>query len=152
MGKECLVMAIQDSLTGLLYSQSALKEWVTHEFNRSERYGSPFTLVRLDLPELAQMDHAARRIAFSAIAKVVKDNTRQTDLCGRVGRTKLYVLMTGTARDESGLLTERLREKLLSLKFVNKENKDFSPACYAEYSDYQKGSTSLESVLSFLSP
>lgn len=143
-------MPIHDSVTGLLYSHSALKEWLNHEFNRSERYGSPFTVVRLDLPELAQMDQSARRIAFSAIAKVIKENIRQTDLCARVGKSRLYILMTSTGRQEAVMLSERLSARLQGLKFVDKQLREFSPSCQADFIEYQKDKVALEQMQAFL--
>ncbi|MBI1784489.1 diguanylate cyclase [Candidatus Sumerlaeota bacterium] len=144
-------MAIYDSVTGLLYSQSALREWITHEINRSIRYRSPFTLVKLEVAELQGVDHATRRKALSSVAKVLKENTRSTDICGRHGRTRLYVLMTGTSTEEARATIERLAAKIGELRFLLPNQHDyFSLTCQVAMAAYAEGIKDADQIFATL--
>ena len=133
-------MGIYDSVTGLLYSQSALREWITHEINRSIRYRSPFTLVKFEVKEFQGIDHATRKKALLAVAKVLKDNTRSTDICGRHGRTRLYILMTGTGTGDARATVERLASKIGELRFLRTNQQDyFSLSCEISMAEYTEG-------------
>lgn len=110
-------LAATDSLTGLC-NRRALGERLGVEFVRARRYGSPLSLLMLDVDQFKQYNDAFGHIAGDRILRTVghmlHDQARITDLPARYGGEEFAVVLPET--DASGALVaaERIRRALES--------------------------------------
>lgn len=105
-------LARRDSLTGL-YNRYALEEQATREARRCERYGTPLSLIMLDIdrfkPVNDRFGHAAGDEALRAVADLLLTSMRETDIAFRVGGEEFLVLLPDTSLEEASRSAERFR-------------------------------------------
>lgn len=93
---EVETLADRDVLTPLLNRRAFVRE--LHRIAAfSARYGSPASLVYLDLDDFKSVNdrfgHAAGDRALKAVARLLMDNTRETDIVGRLGGDEFAVIL-----------------------------------------------------------
>ena len=113
-------MALTDSLTDLP-NRRALEEWAGRQLRGAARHGYSIWVVYLDLDLFKNINdshgHDAGDEVLRKLAKILRENTRASDISGRIGGDEfLWVITHG---DEKGMRTavERLREQFSSQKF-----------------------------------
>ena len=108
-------IARTDGLTGL-NNRRAFYERGEDEFARTKRYGSPLTLVMLDIDHFKNINdtwgHAAGDEALRKIAEAITALLRETDFCGRVGGEEFGLLLPQTNREAGVALANRLRKRI----------------------------------------
>ncbi len=106
-------LAMTDELTGLTNRRSFYIQG-TKEIKRAERYGTPFSLLMLDLDEFKtindQFGHEAGDKMLQCIANILSANIRETDLLARMGGEEFSVILPNTSIQDAMRLTERLRQ------------------------------------------
>jgi two-component system, cell cycle response regulator len=110
--------AAVDELTGLA-NLRMFRARLADEHNRFARYGSPLSLVMIDVDKLKSINdehgHAAGSDALCAIADVLRRQARITDLAARYGGDEMVVLLPQTGLAEASVFAERLRSAVASL-------------------------------------
>lgn len=104
-------LAIRDSLTGL-YNRRHFFELAETEFSRSRRYGTPLSLIMLDIDGFKQVNdlygHGLGDQMLIALGDVFNKGLRATDVPGRYGGDEFVVLLPGSDTKAAKLVAERL--------------------------------------------
>ncbi|KAF0179945.1 MAG: PAS domain S-box/diguanylate cyclase (GGDEF) domain-containing protein [Nitrospirae bacterium] len=100
-------------LTGLLNRQSLL-DTLMREIDRTSRYGSPFSVIMLDVDRLKTLNdtfgyHAGDAV-LRQIASMMSSNMRRVDIAGRWGGGEFVVIAPETSESEATSLADRIRE------------------------------------------
>jgi diguanylate cyclase (GGDEF)-like protein len=102
-----------DSLTGLA-NRRALEDALAREMDRVRRYGSPLTVMMLDVDQLKAVNdaegHAAGDAVLRNLASLLVDTVRSVDAPGRWAGDEFFVVLPGTTATQA----ERLARRLLS--------------------------------------
>ncbi len=113
-------LAIRDELTGL-FNRKKLDEVLVNELRRSERFGHKFVLLFLDIDHFKDVNdnfgHQVGDNVLVEITKLIKHNTRSTDIVIRWGGEEFVVLFFETDIDMALKLAENLRQKVEQNEF-----------------------------------
>lgn len=101
----------RDGLTGAL-NITTLRECAQDAFQRFARYGTPSTLVFIDLDRFKEVNdthgHMTGDRALIALVKKLQLEVRQTDAVGRYGGDEFVVLLTNSDGDQAKEYCHRL--------------------------------------------
>ena len=110
-------LATLDGLTGII-NHRVLKERLEDEYHRSSRYTLPISLIILDVDHFKQFNdsfgHPAGDEVLKAVARLLEENSRDTDLVARYGGEEFVVLLPLTQKADALHLAERLRSQIQS--------------------------------------
>jgi diguanylate cyclase (GGDEF)-like protein len=116
-GDALIEQARTDALTGLL-NRRAFTERLHDELARATRYGTPLSLLLLDLDGLKRFNdragHHAGDAALQALARSLRAGCRAADLGARWGGDEFVVLAPETRTAEALDLAERIRASVAS--------------------------------------
>ena len=120
-------LSIKDDLTGLYNSRyffSQLKE----EVERSERYGSPLTLLLLDLDNFKSYNdtygHLEGDRLLTNFGKILEKSVRQPDSAYRYGGDEFTVILPETEAQEALHVTNRIKKEFeIQSSSINLEGK-----------------------------
>lgn len=108
-------LARTDVLTGL----SNRRDFYAHaerELARSRRFGTPLSLVMLDIDHFKQVNdrhgHAAGDEVLKTLSEVCRSVLRSTDIPARLGGEEFAILMPQTVPEQAVDIAERLRARL----------------------------------------
>lgn len=105
-------LATTDGLTGLK-NHRLFQEKSAEEFERSQRYRSPLSVIMLDVDKFKSYNdtfgHPAGDQVLKRVAAVMKATVRRTDLVARYGGEEFAILLPETAEEGARELAERLR-------------------------------------------
>ena len=111
--------ASTDALTGLS-NRRVFKERITSMMNFHKRYGSPLTMLFLDLDYFKQVNdnlgHQVGDEVLKAVAEVLETEVRTTDLLVRMGGDEFVLVLDNTDRAQAQILAERLVRKIDGLE------------------------------------
>ena len=106
-------LSITDSLTGVGNRRKFL-EVADLERRRAYRYGTPFSLVMLDIDHFKGVNdrygHEGGDVALCELTRVVEEQLRDSDLLTRLGGEEFAILLPQTSQPEAWLLAERVRQ------------------------------------------
>lgn len=109
------VLARTDQLTGLL-NRRAILERLQALFALAERHGRPLTLAVVDLDHFKLVNDAAGHLAgdevLRAVAEVMADQVRDSDVIGRWGGDELLVVLPETEADAAASSMLRVLERV----------------------------------------
>jgi len=110
----------KDSLTGLV-KHSAIKDAAEQEFERSQRYAKPFSVVMLDIDHFKAVNdnygHATGDIVITALATLLRKRIRKTDKAGRYGGEEFMLVLPECSRQQAVTLTEQILQAFRQLHF-----------------------------------
>ena len=113
--KEFKFLAETDSLTGL-YNRRKIEELLQKEIDRSRRYGSPLSLVFLDIDNFKELNdtygHAKGDEVLSKVACIIKNEVRATDFVGRYGGEEFLIILPHTQPQQALSLAHRIRKRV----------------------------------------
>lgn len=113
--EHALELAFTDGLTGL-YNRRYLMEQIEREFSRAERSKVPLSLIMVDLDGLkAVNDHFGHHqgdVFLREVGKIIKINTRASDVAARWGGDEFMLLAPETDSSRSGRIAERIRSQV----------------------------------------
>ena len=119
-------MATTDMMTNLKihhYFQAALIE----EIDRAVKYKRPLSLIMADIDYFKKFNdtygHTAGDAVLKAVARVIKQNIRPTDIPARYGGEEFSVILPRTDIHESLIVAERIRHSV-EKEIVHHENKE----------------------------
>jgi diguanylate cyclase (GGDEF)-like protein len=113
-----------DKLTGL-YNRRFFDRARRKELKRARRYGHPLSLLLLDADRFKSINdalgHPAGDQALRALAGVLREVFRETDILCRYGGDEFAVLMPETGRDRARQAADRLRRALASARIPGED-------------------------------
>jgi diguanylate cyclase (GGDEF)-like protein len=105
-------LSITDSQTGL-YNRRYITERLEVEFSRAFRYGSELSLLILDLDRFGQINErfgaSAGDAALTEVGRLIRQGTRDSDLCARYGGEEFMVVLPHTNRQQAVIVAEKIR-------------------------------------------
>jgi diguanylate cyclase (GGDEF)-like protein len=105
-------LARTDFLTAL-HNRRAYYELSADALRHAERYGRPAALLMLDIDHFKAINdnfgHATGDVVLRALAALIRQNIRDTDIPGRLGGEEFAVFLPETGREEALAIGERLR-------------------------------------------
>lgn len=101
-----------DGLTGL-WNRAFFDKRMGEELTRAQRYGHPLSLAMIDLDFFKQVNdtygHPVGDAVLQGVAKVLRRETRESDLVCRFGGEEFAVVMPETAPQDALRLCDRIR-------------------------------------------
>jgi diguanylate cyclase (GGDEF)-like protein len=114
-------MALTDPLTGLP-NRRAIDVWATRELNAAARYNFTIWAAMADLDYFKNINdtygHDAGDAVLKDFAEVLKSNTRESDICGRLGGEEFLVVITHAETENVMIPIERIRKQFAARKFT----------------------------------
>ncbi len=114
-------LALTDVLTGLP-NRRAIENWAAGQQNGAARYGFSFWVVLADLDHFKHVNdafgHDAGDAVLQVFSKILRANTRRSDLCGRFGGEEFLIVLTHAAKDDALAVIERIRGELERTPFT----------------------------------
>ena len=103
----------QDGLTGL-FNRRALDRRLEHAIASALRNGTPLSLIVLDTDRFKEYNdrygHLAGDDALRCLARTMRANVRQEDMCFRYGGEEFVILLPGQNVPHATVVAERIRE------------------------------------------
>lgn len=108
-------LAREDGLTGL-----ANRRWLDlqlqREVERARRFGHALSVVMVDIDHFKavndQFSHAVGDAALRAVARVLRDGCRSSDVAGRYGGEEFMLILVETPAEQALVLCDKLRQQL----------------------------------------
>ena len=101
----------RDSLTGV-YNRAYLDQFLSREFDNSTRHKWPLSVAFADLDNFKFINdnfgHQAGDRILQATARILRGNTRETDLIARYGGEEFVVVLPATDADTARSICERI--------------------------------------------
>jgi diguanylate cyclase (GGDEF)-like protein len=115
-------MALTDPLTGLP-NRRAIDVWATHELSAAARHDFPVWVAMADLDNFKSINdthgHDAGDIVLKSFARVLKSNTRQSNICGRLGGEEFLLVITHVEeRENVAIAIDRIRKEFGTQRFT----------------------------------
>ena len=108
-------LATHDGLTKLK-NHRAFKEKLKEEMPRAARYHLPLSLLLIDVDNFKTFNdtfgHPAGDEVLQDVARILQENSRNTDFVARYGGEEFAVLLPNTDREWAGFMGERLRDAI----------------------------------------
>lgn len=112
---ELIDLATTDPLTGSLNRRSFMRE-AEAEFARFRRYGNRFAVIMIDIDRFKKVNdtygHAGGDSVIRALTRVCLEQTRSSDVLGRMGGEEFAVLLPEATIDSARIAAEKLRAAL----------------------------------------
>lgn len=132
-------LSITDSQTGL-YNRRYITERLEVEFSRAFRYGSELSLLILDLDHFGQINErfgaSAGDATLAEVGRIIRQATRDSDLCARYGGEEFIVVLPHTNREQAAIVAEKIRSMVAQAEIpaLDKEPVTISigGACYPD--------------------
>lgn len=116
-------LMVRDSLTGL-FNHTTTTQLLEASLSSTRRSGSQLCLVMLDIDRFKQVNdtygHPAGDQVLLALARVLKQRLRISDIVGRYGGEEFALVMLDVDRDKAAELVDNLRESFAQLRFTAK--------------------------------
>jgi diguanylate cyclase (GGDEF)-like protein/PAS domain S-box-containing protein len=113
--EHALELAFTDGLTGL-YNRRYLMDQIEREFIRAQRSKAPLSLIMVDLDGLKEINdrfgHHVGDSFLKEVARIVKVNTRASDVAARWGGDEFMLLVPGTDIKSTVTIAERIRARV----------------------------------------
>ena len=113
-------LALTDPLTSLP-NRRAIDLWVSHQLSAAARHDFSVWAVMADLDHFKRINdtygHDAGDTVLKEFAELLKANTRQSNICGRLGGEEFLVILTHIDREQAKLAIDRIRTGFLAKEF-----------------------------------
>jgi two-component system cell cycle response regulator len=114
-------MALTDALTGLP-NRRAIDVWAPRELSAAARHDFPFWAVMADLDLFKKINdiygHVAGDTALKTFAEILTAQTRESDMCARLGGEEFLVMMTHADKEGAKTAVERIRKQFEGTTFA----------------------------------
>jgi len=124
--------SLTDDLTGLL-NRRALDARLDEEIARAERYGTPLSLVVLDLDNFKevndQLGHAAGDALLRAVGTLLRAELRTADIAVRYGGDEFALVLPGVTKTGAWAVAEKVLSSLRSMSAENGEGPRVTATC-----------------------
>lgn len=113
-------LSLTDPLTGLP-NRRAIEAWANREVSGAARHGFPFWIVMADLDHFKNVNdthgHEAGDVVLKRFAKLLKANTRASNMCARLGGEEFVIALTHIDYAGVKIAVERIRNHFQSETF-----------------------------------
>ena len=136
-------LLVRDHLTGL-YNRTKLDEVLEYEFKRSKRYNSVFGVIMIDIDFFKKVNdthgHQAGDTVLIEFAKLLEENSRETDTVGRWGGEEFLIIVENIDQDSILMLAEKLRASIDAYEFsiVKHKTASFGVTIYRSEDEINK--------------
>ena len=117
-------LATTDGLTGLPNRRHFL-ELTEAEQQRAERYGTPYSLLMLDVDHFKTFNdtygHDVGDLVLQTLAETVQGTLRSGEMVGRLGGEEFAILLPQTRVDDAMQAAERVRSSLAATRVASDE-------------------------------
>ncbi|MGB9233971.1 MAG: diguanylate cyclase [Terriglobales bacterium] len=114
-------LALTDTLTALP-NRRALDVWAPRQLSAAARHGFSVWVVMADLDLFKKVNdtfgHDAGDTVLKSFAKILMANTRQSDICARLGGEEFLLMITHANKEDAKIVVERIRKQFESKKFT----------------------------------
>jgi diguanylate cyclase (GGDEF)-like protein len=114
-------LALTDSLTGLP-NRRAIEDWSARQLSGAARHGFSLWAVLMDLDHFKSVNdtygHDAGDTVLKKFGEVLRDNTRLSDICGRIGGEEFLLILTHADEKSVLVVVERIRKHLAAERFI----------------------------------
>jgi len=104
-------LAYQDALTDL-YNHRYFYEQLTHEIERSLRYGHPVSIILLDLDHFKEINdtygHLMGDKLLALMGQIIRDQVRAADIPARYGGDEFAIILPDTSREAAEATAQKL--------------------------------------------
>ncbi len=111
---------MQDDLTQL-YNSRYLRQFLESEVKRARRYGSPVSVVFLDLDGFKQINdrygHRVGSETLKEVGQVLANSVRETDVVARYGGDEFTLVLPETGAESALITAERIRRRIAEQQF-----------------------------------
>ena len=118
--EQTVALSITDPLTGIP-NRRHLFQQLEAEVNRAKRYGTPISLVMIDIDHFKHLNdaagHRAGDVALKQVTTALKQVVRKVDTLARYGGEEFVVLLPQVDRDEALEVAEKLRRVVEETSF-----------------------------------
>lgn len=108
-------LASTDTLTGLL-NLRAFEDVLQQEHRKAERFNRPYTIVVIDVDNLAQVNemlgHDAGSQIISSVASAITRSIRNSDVAARLGGDEFIVLLVEADAETGATIAQRIRNNV----------------------------------------
>lgn len=113
-------LALTDSLTGLP-NRRAVEAWGARQLSGAARHGFPLWVVLIDIDHFKSVNdtygHEAGDTVLKRFAEIIKNNTRYSDISGRIGGEEFLQVLTHSEEEGVRTLVDRLRSQFMAERF-----------------------------------
>lgn len=106
-------------VSGALFSQAQILQLMKNEFARARRHGFPLGCILLQVDRIAQLvdlhGAALRQAVRAAVAKMVRERTRGSDLLGTTNDDRYLLVLPHTDLANSRVVADRLLQVFATL-------------------------------------
>jgi len=133
--REVTALSATDRLTRLA-NRTRLDQALDEQVDLARRYGTPFSIILLDVDHFKQVNDAHGHLAgdevLVGVARILEANTRSVDVVGRWGGEEFLVIAPSTDVDQAVLAAEKLRLALEGAEFplIGRRTGSFGVAGY----------------------
>ena len=114
-------MALTDPLTGLP-NRRAIDVWAIRQLSAAARHDFSIWVAMADLDHFKSINdsygHDAGDTVLKGFAEVLKSNTRESDICGRLGGEEFLVILTHAEKEGVTIAIERIRKHFETRRFT----------------------------------
>ncbi|MNR89057.1 Response regulator PleD [compost metagenome] len=122
--------AVTDGLTGL-YNHAHFKELLALEFARCKRYGSPLTLLLVDIDYFKKINdtygHLTGDVVLRRVSHALRGQVRDCDWVARYGGEEMAILLPSTDLKGALVVAERIRRYVRDMVFFTEEKLQVPP-------------------------
>ena len=115
------VLSTHDGLTDL-YNRAYFDERLEEELLRARRYVRPIAVAMLDLDRFKSVNdrygHVAGDSALRAVATLLRDSVRRTDIVARYGGEEFAIILPETTGEDAQVKIERVRQRIAELEIA----------------------------------
>ncbi len=119
LNEKLAALALTDELTKLPNRRAFFLRGA-EEISRSKRYGSPLSMLMLDIDRFKNINdtygHARGDLALQCVARVLKEQVREVDMPGRLGGEEFGILLPNTRLEEALVIAGRIRKSIEELQ------------------------------------
>jgi len=124
----------QDRLTGLL-TRAGLLEQSKNELYRAQRYGAPLMVAVFSITPQKKLSLLLEEQSLEALARMLKNTLRVTDVLAYLGRGVFAVLFYGLKKRHAVMVIERLLKKAEQTVSEHTKGGTYSSYCFEVYTN-----------------
>ena len=139
-----------DQLTGLRSRRYAL-EFLSIEFQRSRRYGTPLSILMADLDRFKEVNdrfgHPGGDAVLQGVSALLMGTLRSTDVGGRYGGEELLVVMPQIPEKGANVMAERWRSGVESTAFRSPDGRPIRASLSIGIAEYTDGMSRADELI-----
>ncbi|MEW5919975.1 MAG: GGDEF domain-containing protein, partial [Bacillota bacterium] len=113
-----------DFLTGF-FNKRALRNLLIVELERTTRYGTPLSVIFLDIDDFKTYNdtfgHVAGDVVLQKTAEIIRNSIRLVDIAGRYGGEEFVIILPGTKEEGAVAVAERIQKSVEAFPFPRRQ-------------------------------